>query len=189
HRTAVPAPRPTLRATRRLRGLPGLAHLPVIGVSAHAQPSDRDACLAAGMDAVVAKPLSPEALAEALERLCGAGIAPAVRETLSDLGPAQTRDLLRLMLERLRPDVQALVQALQAGKADEVDRRAHQLKGAVGNFDLPELGTILSGLSRRGAPLGKDAVNLLLVAAAAAEHDLIRSLHALDDASVRTAAQ
>ena len=178
-----------IETTRRLRALPGLAHLPVIGVSAHVQPRDRDACLAAGMDAVVAKPLTPEALAEALDRLCGAGIAPEVRETLADLGAARTRDLLRLMLDRLRPEVQALVAALQAGDVAEVDRRAHQLKGAAGNFALPELGAILAALSRRDATPGPEAVAPLLAAATAAERALIRSLQALDEAAVRTAAQ
>ncbi|MBL9074072.1 ATP-binding protein [Tabrizicola sp.] len=178
-----------IETTRRLRGLPGLAHLPVIGVSAHAQPRDRDACLAAGMDAVVAKPLTPEALAETLARLSGAGIAPAVRETLADLGAARTRDLLRLMLDRLKPEVRALAGALQAGKTAEVDRRAHQLKGAVGNFALPDLVAILAALTRRDAAPGPEAVAPLLAAAVLAERDLTRSLRALDEAAIRTAAQ
>lgn len=178
-----------IETTRRLRALPGLAHLPVIGVSAHAQPKDRDACRTAGMDTVVAKPLTPEALADALERLCRTGVAPAIRETLADLGPAKTHDLLLLMLDRLHPEVQALVEALQAGRAEEVDRRAHQLKGAVGNFTLPELGGILAALSHRDASPGPDAVGPLLAATAVAERDLIRSLQVLAEAAVRTAAQ
>jgi two-component system sensor histidine kinase TorS len=178
-----------IEATRRLRGLPGLTHLPVIGVSAHVQPRERDACLAAGMDAVIAKPLTPEALARALERLCGTGIAPAVRETLVDLGAARTRDLLRLMLDRLQPEVQALARALQAGETAEVDRRAHQLKGAVGNFALPDLVAILAALTRRDAAPGPEAVAPLLAAAVLAERDLTRSLRALDEAAIRTAAQ
>ncbi len=179
-----------IEATRRLRALPGLARLPVIGVSAHAQPEDVAACRAAGMDEVVSKPLSPEALAAALDRLCGTGIAPAVRETLADLGPAATRDLVRLMLDRMGPEVQALAEALRTGAAGEVEHRAHQLKGAVGNFTLPELGKVLAALSRRGARPGPEAVDPLLAAAVSAERELIRSLQALDDlAGVRTAAQ
>ena len=176
-----------IEATRRLRGLPGLARLPVIGVSAHAQPADLQACLAAGMDAVVAKPLTPEALAAALGRLCGAGVGGAVQDTLADLGPVATRDLLRLMLDRLGPEVEAITAALRRGAVEEVDRRAHQLKGAVGNFALPELVEVLARLSRDPAP---EAVGPLLAAASAAERDLARSLRALEDqAGVRTAAQ
>jgi two-component system sensor histidine kinase TorS len=179
-----------IEATRRLRGLPGLDRLPVIGVSAHAQPRDMDACRAAGMDEVVAKPLTPEALTAALERLCGAGVAPAVRETLADLGPTATRDLVRLMLDRLRPEVEALAEALRLGATEDVERRAHQLKGAVGNFFLPEMVELLADLSRRDAVPGPEAVGPLLAAAAAAERQLTRSLQALEDlAGVRTAAQ
>lgn len=179
-----------IEATRRLRGLSGLDRLPVIGVSAHAQPRDIAACLEAGMDEVVAKPLTPEALAASLQRLCGAGVAPAVRETLADLGPTATRDLVRLMLDRLGPEVAALAEALRNGADAEIERRAHQLKGAVGNFDLPDLGEVLADLSRRDALPGPEAVGPLLAAAAAAERQLTRSLQALEDqVGVRTAAQ
>jgi two-component system sensor histidine kinase TorS len=179
-----------IEATRRLRGLPGLDRLPVMGVSAHAQHWDIEACRAAGMDEVVAKPLTPEALAVALERLCGTGVAPAVRETLADLGPTATHDLVRLMLDRLRPEVEALAEALRQGASGDIERRGHQLKGAVGNFALPELGEVLADLSRRDATPGPEAVGPLLAAAAAAERQLIRSLQALEDmAGVRTAAQ
>lgn len=179
-----------IEATERLRRMPGLERLPVIGVSAHAQPRDVAACLAAGMDEVVAKPLTPESLAAALGRLCGAGVAPAVQAALTDLGPKATRDLVRLMLDRLRPEVEALAEAMRRGASTEVERRAHQLKGAVGNFELAELGAVLADLSRRDAAPDPAAVGPLLSAAAAAERALARSLWALEDqAGVRTAAQ
>jgi two-component system, OmpR family, sensor histidine kinase TorS len=179
-----------IETTRRLRGMPGLDQLPVIGVSAHAQPEDMAACRAAGMDDVVAKPLTPEALAGALDRLCGTGVATAVSATLADLGPAVTRDLVRLMLDRLGPDVEALARALHLGAAEEIERRAHQLKGAVGNFALPELGEILADLSRRDSSPDREAAGPLLAAAAAANRDLTRSLRVLEEmAGIRTAAQ
>ena len=179
-----------IETTRRLRDLPGLDRLPVIGVSAHAQPADIEACRASGMDEVVAKPLTPEALAAALERLCGRGVAPAVRDTLADLGPRVTRDLVRLMLDRLGPEVEAIAEALQSKAMEEVDRRAHQLKGAVGNFALPELVDILAALSGHDAVPGSETTKSLRAAASAAERDLFRSLQALDDdLQIRTAAQ
>ncbi len=179
-----------IEATERLRRLPGLDLLPVIGVSAHAQPQDLLACRAAGMDEVVAKPLTPEGLAAALERLCGQRVGPAVLQTLDDLGPTATHDLVRLMLDRLRPEVEALAEALRLRSFTEVERRAHQLKGAVGNFALPELVEMLSGLSQREATPGPEVVDPLLAAVAAAERELTRSLQALDDiVGIRTAAQ
>lgn len=179
-----------IEATRQLRARPDLAGIPVIGVSAHAQPADIQAALAAGMDEVVPKPLTPEALAQALWHLCGQRIAPSVQATLADLGPAATQGLLRLMLDRLRPEVAAIAQALSRGAGEEVDRRAHQLKGAAGNFDLPDLVEILAKLTRQDTRPDPKDIERLLAAAARAEHELAMSLETLDRRSeVRTAAQ
>lgn len=51
-----------LEATRRLRLQPHLATLPVIAITANAFAEDRAACLAAGMNDFISKPVNPEAL-------------------------------------------------------------------------------------------------------------------------------
>jgi len=54
-------------ATRRIRALEaGEARTPIVALTATAHADDRDACLAAGMDAIVVKPLDRERLVEAL---------------------------------------------------------------------------------------------------------------------------
>ena len=57
-----------LEATRRIRAIQGdsLA-TPIVALTANAYPEDREACLAAGMDALLVKPLDRERLQEALE--------------------------------------------------------------------------------------------------------------------------
>lgn len=57
-----------LTATRQLRGLPNGATVPILAMTANAFNEDRTACLSAGMNAHVAKPVDPQALYEALLR-------------------------------------------------------------------------------------------------------------------------
>ena len=50
-------------ATRKIREIEGAGvHIPIIGVTAHAAESDRIACLEAGMDDYLSKPISPKIL-------------------------------------------------------------------------------------------------------------------------------
>ena len=57
-----------LEATRRLRRLPGLADLPVIGFTANARREDLERCIDAGMNATLTKPVVPERLYAAIVR-------------------------------------------------------------------------------------------------------------------------
>ncbi|MBE7184783.1 MAG: PAS domain-containing protein [Methylobacterium mesophilicum] len=62
-----------LEATEEIRRFEAHAgsHVPVIGVTAHAQKGDSEKCLAAGMDDYLPKPISPRALLEKIERWMG----------------------------------------------------------------------------------------------------------------------
>lgn len=58
-------------ATRTLRALPGFAALPVIAMTANAMASDREACLAAGMNDHVGKPFEIDHLVATLRHFTG----------------------------------------------------------------------------------------------------------------------
>jgi PAS domain S-box-containing protein len=65
-------------ATRELRRreVPGLNRtVPVVAMTAHAMQGDRDRCLQAGMSDYMSKPVSPQAVAKAVDRWCPASIA------------------------------------------------------------------------------------------------------------------
>lgn len=170
-----------IEATRSIRLAPR-PRIPVIGISAHVQPNDIAACLAAGMDAIVAKPVSPSALAASLNRLCPPLVDGAVKTTLADLGLARTRDLLALMLDVLPVETEAVIAAARAGDLAAMARRAHQLKGAVGNFDLPDLvATLESFATAKPAanPAAEPDIAALSRLAAQAEQTLRSALLAL----------
>jgi two-component system sensor histidine kinase/response regulator len=57
-----------IRATQEIRKLHALDGLPILAMTANAMQHDKDACLAAGMVAVVTKPIVPDELWEALTR-------------------------------------------------------------------------------------------------------------------------
>jgi CheY-like chemotaxis protein len=59
-----------MEATRRIRALDGsVARVPIVALTAHAFVTDVEACLAAGMDAHLAKPIEPAALHAVLARI------------------------------------------------------------------------------------------------------------------------
>lgn len=59
-----------LEATRAIRNFEELSggHVPIIGVTAHAIKGDREACLEAGMDDYMSKPVSPDLLTEKIRQ-------------------------------------------------------------------------------------------------------------------------
>ncbi|MGD0920158.1 MAG: PAS domain S-box protein [Terriglobia bacterium] len=126
-------------------------HLPIIAMTAHAMKGDRERCLAAGMDGYVSKPIEPKELFEALE-----GFEPSPRkdeERADGLGPVEPvwdfsaalarvdgdAELLGELARLFLGDCARLVSAIEAAVAgrdsEALERAAHALRSAIGNFD------------------------------------------------------
>jgi HPt (histidine-containing phosphotransfer) domain-containing protein len=121
-------------------------------MTANAMQGDRDACLAAGMDDYLSKPITQSELTEKLSRHgpsstggCGDFVnqsAEAIstipafdyRTAISAMD-AEIIDILRpAFLEHYAAECADLQNALDALDADEVVRRAHGLKGTLAAF-------------------------------------------------------
>ncbi len=121
--------------------------VPIIAMTAHALPEDRQRCLDAGMDGYVSKPIRAETLYEAIDQLCPpvqcapTGIDPGamldldrVREHLGgDL--ELVHELAAIFLEEYPSRMAQIAAALDAGDLPAVGRIAHTLRGAAAHFE------------------------------------------------------
>ena len=56
-------------ATRQIKAIPALSHIPILALTAHAMAGDEERALAAGCDGYLSKPISPSAVAAEVERI------------------------------------------------------------------------------------------------------------------------
>lgn len=81
-----------LEASRLLRGMPGLADLPVIAITANAMNEDRVHCLSAGMNDFVSKPFSPDVFYSTLLRWLAPEAGQLAEAHVERLAPAEVID-------------------------------------------------------------------------------------------------
>ena len=136
-----------LEATRRIRQHPAHKTQPIIAMTANASNTDRDQCLAAGMNDHVGKPIDIEKLVAVIRQWCGLDqTQPAVTEhddPLEDETAILKRfggnlALLRSMLEIFPADLQQQLDQLQThlqqGDNRTILRSLHSLKGSAGTI-------------------------------------------------------
>ena len=141
-----------LAATREIRrgAVPGADTVPVIALTANAFPEDVDACLAAGMQRHLAKPIDPVALAAAVQQVAASPVPSPVPSSLPP--PAPTPDpVFAALVANLGPDAALaardslqtflldLAPRLAGGSAEELRRSLHAIRGLPDVVDLTAL--------------------------------------------------
>ena len=179
-----------LETTRRIRqSLPVQPR--IIAMTANAMESDRQACLAAGMDDYVSKPIQVRELRAALDQCArvtpSTPSAPALVSAALDPPPGasdmeievdalaglgQLRDLLgkevaleiaALFLHEAEGTIVSLREAVTSDHADRLREAAHSLKGSAGGMHLTYLHQLASALEHRGRAGSVDGAEPLLI--------------------------
>ena len=149
-------------ATAQIRALEqdSGAHIPIIGLTAHAMQGSRESCIAAGMDGYLSKPIDTKALWAELEGL--SVVTESADEVLSAL-PEETPTLgfeLRRALQLMDNDMSLFDEMVCIYRADYPDylsrlgaaiatqdaaqtrQLAHTLRGMLSVFDVPEVASL-----------------------------------------------
>ena len=141
-----------LEATRQIRVLPDpRAEIPIVGQTAYALPEEELDFRAAGMDAVVHKPLRREALYDAVARALRRDAPPSQPDgaayldesVLAELAETFPAEQFGVLLERVIADIEtggaAAAGSANAGDLDGLGRACHALKGLGASFGSREL--------------------------------------------------
>ncbi|MEN6371018.1 MAG: ATP-binding protein [Armatimonadota bacterium] len=134
-----------LKATQTIRKQEQLTekHIPIVAMTAHAMTGDSERCLAAGMDAYIAKPIHAKELIDMIECLCERVQTPGTEDSAVDIDTVMAhvdgdtdllRDIIDLFIESC-PDLLAEIHhAIENYDSQGLEHAAHALKGSVSTF-------------------------------------------------------
>ena len=154
---------------RQAEGATG-RRVPIVAVTSRDMPSDLEACRAAGMDALLVKPLDASALLPLIDQLVGASAAVSAPAAAVEPAFDSEEFLARLdgdeglaveMIEIFAAEsagmLTTLRTAVDANDASAVQRSAHNLKGSVSVFGgrpATRAALALEGMGREGSLSG-----------------------------------
>ncbi len=152
-----------LETTRRIRAREaqrGEGPLPVIAVTAYAQPADQSRCLSAGMDDVLTKPYTPATLLKKIRRWLGPGdeeegkpepgcrlatgggsalLDETVLAEIASLSRERAVEIVQRFIEGVPHLLREIDRLVEEEAWEELGRLAHTLQGSAGSLGLSSL--------------------------------------------------
>ncbi len=191
-----------IEAARRIRSREKNTsrRIPIIAMTAYAMEGDRDACLAAGMDEYVSKPVKKDELYRKIEQFISRveyheeeeeeqvvrkpalGACEEIFDRIEALALIGNNEkTLEQVITLFLTEATELMEAMRAGMADSDSERvmhaAHTLKGAAGNLAA---GTVhIAALALEEAARSRDT-KMMTSALEELEHEMIRLVDLLE---------
>ncbi|MBV9510992.1 MAG: response regulator, partial [Caulobacteraceae bacterium] len=172
-----------LAATRAIRALPGAAGgTSIVAMTANAMAGDMEACVEAGMNGYVSKPIDPETFLRTLKRTLSGGCEAAAQmageaaDDMPDLDESHLEGLARLlpaarfedMLNVYRQETRHCLERIEILAVDRdlaaIGAEAHDLKSTSGTFGARRLQRLGEHLEAAGKTNDLAAVERLLPA-------------------------
>lgn len=131
------------------------AHIPIIGLTAHAMKGDRDRCIEAGMDEYVPKPVKKEELLRAVENIApeSAKVYRLDEEKMLERVEGD-RDLLKRVIDIFLDNTPKLLtqlrDAIEKEDFGDVNYVGHTLKGSCRNFYFKRAGDLSDIIEQAG---------------------------------------
>jgi signal transduction histidine kinase/DNA-binding response OmpR family regulator len=143
-------------------------HLPIVAMTAHAMKGDQELCLAAGMDAYIAKPVSSVQIKETIARILipepqvrPRPIVKAVPDSLVLWDPANAlerldgdeqllHEIVQIFLEESSRQLADLKRAVKEANAELLEKTAHRLKGELSYLGMPTVSRKADKLEKMG---------------------------------------
>jgi len=158
-----------IEATAVIRSNSDWNHIPIIAMTAHAMRGDRERFLDAGMDDYISKPIRTDDVLEAIQRQLQPPVktSSAAEQDDAEIGPpvldregAMQRidcdedtfdEFLEILVTQVATQVTDIQTAIQAGRAYEVERIAHSMKGGSASLGADRLRDAAYVLEQLGA--------------------------------------
>jgi two-component system sensor histidine kinase/response regulator len=149
-----------------------IQRVPIIAMTAHAMTGDQEKCIAAGMDEYVSKPIKPAGLYSVIDKVARKSQSEKEKKRTQPLqgskifsqktfdlsGTMETvlgnedlfREIAGMFIETCPDYIAGIKIAIAGNDAGILEREAHSLKGAVGNFGAKEAYEVAHRLEKLG---------------------------------------